>query len=504
MSESNKTRSTDSTSKELSKKSISLLGLVIISMAGTLAIIGPMEVSSFVGSAGPAAMWPVILGFLLFIIVSLPIFEYTKFTNFAGGYYGLAELGFGKAVGKYTALSNYTFYIFWQVTNFFAMSAIIVDSVYLLYNYMIPIWGWLLIGVAVLILTNVMSSLHPKILSKVLIYITIATTILVLGFVFYVILKSPYNSAYYVNPLNSYSGFTGIAKGTAIYGFFLFVGYGSTLFYSEEAKNGRKDVWKAIYIGLGISALVIALSAYSVVATVPSSKLGAISSSTLPELVSWIHYIPAPALLILSFIVVVISMLSFGAGAGSQSRLMWSMARDQFIDSIKLRKLSKNKTPTNAIILQFIVVIVFAFSAGGALVAIYGYSISTITIAWFAAGAGGTVVWYFHHFIPEFGLFPYINKHKELKYSFARKWIIGIVVPLGGTALFLYTFYLGIVSDLLEPYFSFMLIAVAALLGIVIYVTYKAKTNKLGESTVSYMAAEAEQVELSNDDETDK
>lgn len=485
---------------QLNRKAIGLLGLVMISMAGVLAIIGPMEVSSFVGASGPAAMWPVILGFVLFVIVSLPIFEYTKFTNFAGGYYGLAELGFGKAVGKYTSLSNYIFYIFWQTTNFFGMSAIIVDTVYELYNYMLPIWAWLLIGLTVLVLTNFMSTLHPRLLTKALTYITIGTTILVVAFIIYVVLKSPYNSTYYLNPMNSYSGFSGIAKGTAIYGFFLFVGYGSTLFYSEEAKNGRRDVWKAIYIGLGLSALIIAFSAYSVVATVKTSALGAVSSATLPEIVAWIHYIPAPALLILSVIVLVISMLSFGAGGGSQSRLMWAMARDKFIDSAKLRKLSdKNKTPVNSVILQFVLVLIVAIVVAVSMVSVYGYNVNTVTTAWFAAGAGGTVVWYFHHFIPEFGLFPYLNKHKEIKYSPFRKWVIGLVVPIGGTALFVYTFYLGIVSDLLEPYFSFMLAAVASLFGVFFFVLYKAKTNKLGESTVAYMAAEAEQVPLAEE-----
>lgn len=485
---------------QLNKKSIGLLGLVIISMAGVLAIIGPMEVSSFVSASGPAAMWPVILGFILFIIVSLPIFEYTKFTNFAGGYYGLAELGFGRAVGKYTSMSNYIFYIFWQTTNFFAMSAIIVDTVDGLYNYMIPIWGWILLGLAVLILTNFMSSLHPKLLSQTLIYITIGTTILVVAFILFVVFKSPYNSTYYLNPANSYNGFSGIAQGTAIYGFFLFVGYGSTLFYSEEARNGRRDVWKAIYIGLALSAVVIALSAYSVVATVPVSSLGTVSNATLPEIVAWIHYIPAPALLILSLIVVVISMLSFGAGAGSQSRLMWSMARDQFVQSVRLRKLSqKNKTPVNSILLQSILALVFAIIVAVTMVSVYGYNVNTVTTAWFAVGSGGTVVWYFHHFIPEFGLFPYINRHKELKYSSFRKWVVGLVVPIGGTALFVYTFYLGILSDLLEPYFAFMLAAVISLLGIFIYVVYKAKANKLGESTVAYMAAEAEKIPLSEE-----
>jgi len=476
--------------EQLGKGSISLLGLVMLSMAGILPIIGPMEVGAFVSSAGPAAMWPVILGFILFLIVSLPILEYTKLVSFAGGYYGLAELGFGKAVGKYTALANYVFYIFWQATNAFFISALILDTIYYLYSYMAPIWAWILISISTLIVTQFMASLHPKNLSKIITYITIATLILVVSYIGYVILKTPYNSIYYLNPANSYNGFKGIALGTAIYGFFLYVGYGSTLFYSEEAKNGRRDVWRAVYISLGISAIVVALSAYSIVASVPSSSLSVIASSLFPEIPAWIHYIPASALLILAIIVAIISMLSYGAGAGSQSRLMWAMARDNFIRSNWLKKLSKNKTPVNAIILQLIISVVLTLAILAGMVTFYGYNATTIATAWFAAGSAGTIVWYFHHFIPEFGLFTYVRKNKNIKYSRARLWITGMTVPIIGMVLFIYTFYEGIISDLVEPYFALVMLAVAALIGTALYVIYKARTNSLGESVVSYMAAE--------------
>ncbi len=481
-------------SEQLSKGSIGLMGLTIISMAGVLAIIGPMEVASFIGASGPAAMWPVILGFVLFLVVSLPILEYTKMTTFAGGYYGLAELGFGRAVGKYTSMTNYAFYLFWQATNFFAMSAITIDTLQVLYGIKIPIWGWILLGTLIILVTNVMGGLHPGRLSKILISITTITTLVVVIFIIYVIIKTPFNSVALLNPANSYSGFRGIAAGTAIYGFFLYVGYGTTLFFSEESINGRKDVWRAVYLGLGLSAIVIALSAYSEVASVPASQFGSVSSATLPELVTWIHYIPASALLILNLFVVAISMLSFGAGAGAQSRLLWAMTRDGFIKNKWLNTLSKkNRTPVNSIIFQFIIILLMALAIAFTLVHFYGYNLTTITTAWFVCGSAGTILWYFHHFIPEFGLFPFLNKNSEIKYSVFRKWIIGLALPIGGTALFIYTFYLGIISDLAEPYFAFVIMDVIILLVILLFIIYKVKTNSIGGSTIEYMVAEAEE-----------
>lgn len=105
--------------KDLNKGSISLIGLTFITIAGVLPIIAPIEVAAFISDAGGAAIWPVILGYLLFLAVSLPILEYTRLVSFSGGYYGLAEIGFGKTVGKFTALCNYLFYNSWQMANAF-------------------------------------------------------------------------------------------------------------------------------------------------------------------------------------------------------------------------------------------------------------------------------------------------------------------------------------------------------------------------------------------------
>jgi hypothetical protein len=53
-------------SNSLSKNSIGLTGMIMITIAGVLAIIGPLETAAFIGDAGEAAVWPVILGFCTF------------------------------------------------------------------------------------------------------------------------------------------------------------------------------------------------------------------------------------------------------------------------------------------------------------------------------------------------------------------------------------------------------------------------------------------------------
>ena len=489
-------------SNGLSKNSVGLGGMVTLTLAGVLAIIGPIEIASFIGDTGPAAIWPILLGYILFILVSFPILEYTRIAPFAGGYYGLAELGFGKAAGKFTSLSNYFFYNFWQIANSFFIGWLAIDTVQEIYNVMLPVWVWFLLTILTLLVTFLMTTQPVKNLSRILVIVLVATLAVVTAFAVFVVAKSPYNSTYYLNPANSTTGFGGIALGTAVLGFYLFAGYGAALFYGEEGVHARKNLWKAIYIGLTISAAIIALSAYSEVVAVPSSQLGKVGGAAIPQLVSWIHYIPAPVLFGLNMVILVVEMVAFGAGGGSQARLLWAMARDDFIKSKWLKELhQKNKVPVRAALVDFILAVVSMFVVGGLLLYFYGYNVNTVADAFYVSGTASTILWYFHHFVPEFGLINFLNKHKEIKFSMARKLVSGLIVPIGGTALFVYTFYEGIVGDLVEPYFAFVVLSVLIVIGVIIYTFIKSRSGQIGESTVNYMVAEAGNTSMDSSEE---
>lgn len=114
------------------------------------------------------------------------------------------------------------------------------------------------------------------------------------------------------------------------------------------------------------------------------------------------------------------------------------------------------------------------------MIKIYGYNLTTITVAWFLAGAAGTTIWYFHHFVPEFGLFAYLQKHKEIKYSLMKKVFVALIIPIAGTALFIYTFYVGIIADLVEPYFALVIVDTIIIIGLILYIIYKTYKKTTG------------------------
>lgn len=106
------------------------------------------------------------------------------------------------------------------------------------------------------------------------------------------------------------------------------------------------------------------------------------------------------------------------------------------------------------------------------------------------AATAGSIAWYFHHFIPEVGLWGFLRRHPEVKWSTLRKYLSGLVIPIAGIAFFIFTFYEGIISNLAEPYFAMVLAAIIPTAGAAIYVAYKARRGELGESVVNYMLAE--------------
>ena len=475
----------------LKRNTLSLAHVFGFALAGVLAAIAPIEVGPAIGAVGPAAIWPVILGYLLVALISIPIFEYTRIVPFAGGYYGLAELGYGLAAGKFTALANYIYSIFVQASNAAFASWLIIDTTYLIFNVLPPIWVWFLIAIVTLLISFALAILEVKNLGNVVFYSNIIMTIVVVIFAIYVIARSPYNSFYYLNPVNSIGGWSGLFFATAIVGYYFYTGYGSSLFYTEETKSATLITWIAIYLSLTFSAFVIAINAYSEVVAVPLKDLSAVASAPIPQLASWVYYVPTSALLILNILLALVSFIAFGGYGGSQARLLWAMARDNFIKSEWLKRLHlKRNVPVNAALLSLILSLIATFGIAGAVFAVYGYSADTVALVWPVTATIGSLTWYFHHFIPELGLWGFLRKHPEIKWSAFRKYVAGLIVPIAGIAFFTYTFYEGIISNLVEPYFAAVLVALISMAGAAIYVAYKARKGDLGESVVHYMLAE--------------
>lgn len=444
----------------------------------------------FIATAGSAAIWVGILGLIVVLAVSIPVLEYTRLVNFSGGYYGLAELGFGRAVGKFTAFINYLYYNFWQLGNASITGMLMVVGYYIITGHLPAEWIFYLVIISGAILMFVGATVEVKLGTRLILVVQIITMAIVLGAALYVIFKTPFNSLAFVSPSSGTGGFRGIALGASIAGFLTFIGYGNALFYSEEGSRSRSIVWKSILVSLVILVAIGSVSIYSEVAAL--SSVSTVENSAIPLLTAYGPYFGTIGLFIFWGIFIPIYYVGLMGGAGAQARLLYAMSRDGFIKSKWLKQLhTRRKVPIHAAIVNFIIALVSIVTTSTVLFHVYGYNENTMFYVGFAPFTTAVILWYFHHFIPDISLGFYVHKHK-LKVSPLRFVFTAIIAPAIGVFFFSYAFYLGILSNAVEPYFAFVITAFVLVLAAVVYVAYKAAKNQLGESVIETFATEAE------------
>lgn len=479
------------TGKGLRTGAINFWRYVAISMSGVFVYgIAVAVAGGYIDYAQNAAIYVGILGLIVVILISVPIMEYTRLVNFAGGYYGLAEIGFGKAVGKYTALLNYAYFTFLQIGNGLLTAELLLVAVYIIYGVLFPVWVVVIIAFITLVVMFLGAIYRVNNLTKMIqISVVIQVAVMLISAI-YVILKTPYNSISYFNPLTAPHGFASIGLGAAVSGFLTYEAYGTGLFFSEEGKEAKKAVWRSIIFALIIATLIGVVSIYSELAA--SHNIAGLASSPIPLVTAYLPYVGGfvALFLVLLFVPFYFSSNVLGT-SGAQARLLYSLSRDGFIKSDKLSQLGKQQTPVNAAIVNFILAAIGTIVVMAVVIPVYGYNETTLFYVAFAPYTAATILWYFHHFIPDVSLYFYYRKAK-IKVSFIRKLVVGVLTPAFGVGIFVFAFYDGVVSSEVEPYFAFVVVAAIIAIGSAVYVAIKAKLNALGGSFVT------ERIELEN------
>lgn len=460
---------------------LTLSGIGLLSYAYSTA-------GGYVESAGSAAIYVGILGAVVVLLASIPILEYTRHVRFSGGYYGLAEIGLGKSAGKFTAINNYFYFLFWQsgLGPFIAMLTVVGYQI--ITGYTMPEWTFFLIVFLTPTFLFYGVIHNVSLTTRAVLIGALIQIVVVLVFAIFVIIRTPYNSVRFFNPLSGPNGFSSVALGASIAGFLSFIGYGAPIFYSEEDPHARKTVWKGIILGVFIAVAIGSLAIYSELAAV--SNINAISSSPIPLLSAYAAYIGRYGLFFFLIINIPISIIAWIAAGGGQARLLWTISRDKLIKSRWLGELDpKTKVPKNAAIFNYILALIMNFSVAGVLLGIYGYNDNAMFYAAFAPFTAATVSWYIHHFIPDISLGAYFVKHK-IKISLLRKIATGLLAPVFGVILFSYAFYAGIVSDEVEPYFAFVMLALLFAVAGAVWVYIKYRKKEFGESLTLDMEVE--------------
>jgi len=469
-------------SNGLSKNKVGLWAMAFL----TVAAIYPMAMavsnaSAAVTYGGFAAPLIPIIGAILILLATVPILEYSRIASFAGGYYGLAELGFGKAVGKFVGLDNLMYFFAFDVLTSTAFAYVMYTSLSYMFSYALPSWLFILISILFMIAMFLVTVLDLSISLKAVIISGVAQVIILVVYSLIVIAKTPYNSALAFSFSSAPGGASGLFLGVILAGFLFYTGYGVPLFFSEEGKAPFKDVWKAIVLGVAIPTIVGVLTIYAEVAAVGLPHAANLQGDLSPGLAAFTPYLGLPA----AFLFFLVALVGQGFGGFvpgmTTARLLYSMGRDNFMGGKFLSKVSKKGIPVNAAVVNL--VIGLAATVIDEVVMIHYYGLTEgVFDALFLAGSMAVAFWFIHHIIPDVSLAFYLHRKKQ-KLTTPRNLLTAVIAPAGAIALFVYSFYEGY-SSLPEPYFGGLIFVFVSSLIMAVYVVIKYFRKSLGSSYI--------------------
>lgn len=475
--------------KALKNKKLGVVSYAFLSMA----IISPLAMivgnaSGAVSYAGMAAPLIPIIGAIFILFASVPILEYTRYVRFAGGYYGLAELGFGKAAGKWVALGYLASEVFASgVLQASFIPFVLFTTADILYGVLLPMWLYFVIMILVLVWGYISTLKNVRMTFNIIIGVVASEIAFVI--IFSLIGLNAASSHLSLAPFSAASsptGYSGLFLGVILSGFLFYSGYGTVLPYSEEGGSAKSTVWKSLVIGIVVTAIIGAMGMYAEVSLIGPSKIGLIASATNPAVTAFYSLVGPIGIWILiadyTLAIMVVSTGMFGSGA----RVMYSLARDGFfgkkINDYATKLDEKRNIPTGASFIMFVLDLIIALILASLMFYYYGYYNGMFFVP-FLAGSIFVAMWYFHHIVPDLAMWRALPRKFKQKLTTPRNFLISVVSPLGGAAIFIYAFYEGY-SSLTEPYTAGLVFVILIMIVFVIWVAVKQHNGTLGRSFV--------------------
>ncbi len=402
----------------------------------------------------------------------------------AGGYYAYVRAGLGPKFGIFSgwlyfinvlgALSGFAVLFFagvlWPLIPSFASNP----------------YGWIPLAFIPLsiILLLLYRGLKPS-LSYTIIGAIIEISFLIGISIAIIIEAGPANSIIPFTPHGNSFGNIGLA---AIYSILGFVGVGSVITLSEELRKPKKIIKKAIFIAMGITAVVYILVSYSMVIGWGVNNMAAYSIATNPGF-TVVEKFFGPVVMVIFIIITLNSFISNGIAEGNAfSREGFALARDGIVFPKSMAVVHQRFGSPHKVILVEWVVIVALTLAGGL---IFGPLVGATIIT-----AVNGVVLYIVHILANFSLPIYGKKTMKLK---AKGLLPLALAPLLATVVYAFAIYGEFVPFPSAPdnVGAYAIIA-SVIIGIILVFVYIAKKseadiNSIGteKQSISDMAQES-------------
>ncbi len=333
----------------LRNNSIGLSGLIFQGMGQLSPLFtfdGILSVASFALGASPLAF---IVGMVASLLTGNTLYQFSKRTASARGYYGYASFG-GKKLSFYVAF----LYIIYQMANMlFVISFLIMifsPALSYLTGFNIPYYYGLF---TVLIILPAFYAVYLGIKTsfKTQFIINIIEIVFVIIVSFSIILTSSDNSYIVFTPVSGYKSlFLGFITGS----FLAYTGYGSIVPLGEEAKVPEKNIGRAIVIMILIIGFIDILISYALVIGFGINNMGNFTGTIIPAfIVIKKHLGIYMSVIFFAFNFVIIYTL-FNTVLTALTRNIYAMARDNLIGK-RFSYINNHGTPVNALYLSLLI-----------------------------------------------------------------------------------------------------------------------------------------------------
>ena len=301
-------------------------------------------------TAGVAAPLTILVAGIAVVLLASTVAEFTRAEPSAGSFITYVETGLGARAGVATALlvtAGYTI----AMAGVFTMAGGMVAMTLAHYTSLNLPWAPLSV---VLTIGAVWLTARGVKLSTTAVGIAVVAQVAVMVAICVVVLVEE-RSHLSVAPF-SWShvtgGLTGLSAGFPL-ALYMFIGWENGPALAEECRNPKRTVPRALYMSIGIGAVLFVAFAYSTV-TGFHYNVSSIGRSSVPFLTVADHYLGGAA--IVAWIAGIVSVLAaLVAGCSSQARMLFDGGRSGLLPAWLGHTRARSETPVNALITMAVI-----------------------------------------------------------------------------------------------------------------------------------------------------
>ena len=355
---------------ELKRNTLGLSGLIFQGMGQLSPLFtfdGIISVAAFALGASPLAF---LIGMVASLLTGNTLYQFSKRTASARGYYGYASMSLGHGTGFFTSY----IYILYQIANLmFVFSFFIMifnPALEYITGINIPFYFSVII-ISLLIMPSfymVYRGLRPSFRSQIILNsIEIAFVVIISV---EIIITSHDNS---IIPFTPVSGYKSLFLGFITGSFLAYTGYGSIVPLGEEAREPKRNIGIAILAMILIIGVLDLLISYALVVGFGINSMDNFSNLLIPSFMVIQSHAGRVVDLIFFILNIIIIYTLFNTIATSLTRNIYAMARDGFLPE-RFLKLNSHSVPHNALYLTAIIFTVSALISGAVFYLYFSYS----------------------------------------------------------------------------------------------------------------------------------